>query len=310
MKTFRSITAFFLLASAFTACKKDSRDEPEPAKPAVEDLEIGLGNNEIGIIGKDFHFNANVSAADKIETVQVKIVQRSGETYSRTWNHEVLWEQYKGAKNTTIHKHFDIPADAVEGKYDFLIIVNDQNGTRLEIKKNFAIYAEANVPVNPTLSLFNVFVNEARFYRNGNFTSQGSRLKKGDLFNSQATIAGAKGSGKMYLLLISKKANHRPESIDKIDFSKVIVYDVYEHRDWTSTDFFSNSVFDLSTNTSIRSWPNLNIGAANDNNLPQPNPINGSKAWESGLYYFGVLYKNSTYNMGYYHYIEIPVEIN
>lgn len=42
-------------------------------------------------------------------------------------------------KNATVHKHFDIPENAVEGKYDFTIIVNDENGTTLEEKRNITI---------------------------------------------------------------------------------------------------------------------------------------------------------------------------
>jgi hypothetical protein len=310
MKTTITIAAFLLIISSFTACKKDNDGRPELSEPTIENLEIGLNNNEMGVIGKDFHFNADVLVTGKIENVQVKILPRSGETYVKAWSHEITWDSYKDAKNATVHKHFYIPTDAVEGKYDFLVIVNDQNGSKLEVKKSITIYSEANVPVNPAASIFNVFANEQRFYRNGNFITPGSGLKKGDKFTSQVTLSGVKGDGKMYLLLINKKLNHRPESIDKIDFSKVIVYDFYEHKGWANTDFFSNSVFDLATNTIVRVFPSFIIGAAMDNNLPQANAITGTKAWESGTYYYGVVYQNTTYNMGYYQYIEIPVVIN
>jgi hypothetical protein len=305
-----AMIALFFIAISFSACKKDNEQKLEPTQPTIENLEIGLNNNEIGVIGKDFHFNAEVLVSGKIADVQVKILPRSGETYARAWSHEIIWDSYKDAKNATVHKHFYIPTDAVEGKYDFIVIVNDQNGSKLEVKKSLTIYAEANVPVNPVASIFNIFKNDARFYRNGKFIVEGSSLSRGDKFVSQVTIADVKGDGKMYLLLINKKFNHRPESIDKIDFSKVIVYDVYEHKDWANADFFSNSVYDLSTNTPIRTFPNLSIGALNDNNLPQANPVNGVKAWESGTYYYGVVYQNTTYNIGYYQYIEIPIVIN
>src|SRR5690606_18817694 len=161
----------------------------------------------------------------------VKILPRSGETYAKAWELETTWDQYKNAKNATVHKHSDIPADAVEGKYDFLIIVNDQNGTTLEEKREINIYKAENLPVDPTLSLMNVNVNGSFFYRNGAFTVEGANLSENDKFSAQATIEGVKGDGKMYLLLINKKLGHRPESIDQIDFEKVIVYDVFEHKD-------------------------------------------------------------------------------
>jgi len=289
MKTKKTLLAILLITSVISACKKDEQDNPESKIATIENLEIGLNNNEIGIIGKDFHFNADVLASDKLETIEVKILPKSGETYLKPWKFELIWDQYKGARNANVHKHFTIPSYAAEGKYDFVITVNEQNGKKLEVKKSITIYSEANAPVNPTASIFNVFANNARFYRNGNFIVNGSKLKKGDLINAQVTISSVQGEGKMYVLFINKKFNHRPESIDKIDFTKVIVYDVVEHKGWTKTDFFSNSTFDLVTNITTRNWPDLTIGSAQDNNLPTPNAINGTKNWETGTYYFGVV---------------------
>lgn len=139
MKTTKLILASFFAAIAFTSCSNDD-SEKELATPAIDKIEIGLGNNEKATIGADFHFNAEITAADKIKNVQVKIMQKSGETYSKVWSHEITWTQYADAKNATVHKHFDIPEDAAEGKYDFIIIVNDQNGSKLEVKKNLTIY--------------------------------------------------------------------------------------------------------------------------------------------------------------------------
>jgi len=310
MKKRSTIFAFLIFAATLTACQKDDEVNPDVALPTISNLEVGLNNNEIGVIGKDFHFNADVLAATKIENVQIRILPRAGESYSKTWSHEITWDSYKDVKNTTIHKHFDIPTDAVEGKYDFLIIVNDQNGSKLEIKKGITIYAAENVPVSPTASIFTVFKNDERFYRNGKFITEGSTIKSGEKFTAQVTISNVKGDGRMYLLLINKKLNHRPESMDKIDFSKVIVYDTFEHKGWANSDFFSNYTFDAATNTPIRNLQSLAIGATADNNSPQANPINGSKAWESGNYYFGVVYLNTTHNIGFFQYIEVPVIIN
>lgn len=310
MKTKSILVAFLLITGLISACKKDNQDGSETKTATIENLEIGLNNNEIAIIGKDFHFNADVLVGDKLETIEVKILPKNGETYLKPWKFEVVWEEYKGAKNANVHKHFSLPVDAAEGKYDFVIIVNEQNGKKLELKKTITIYSEGNAPVNPAASIFNVFANNTRFYRNGNFVVNGSKLKKGDLVNAQVTISNVQGDGKMYILFINKKFNHRPESIDKVDSTKAIVYDVLEHKGWTKTDFFSNSTFDLATGTTTRNWPDIAIGGNQDNNSPTPNAITGTKNWESGTYYFGVVYKNSTHNISFYQYIEIPVEIN
>lgn len=313
MKTKQIVAATMLLfVSAFTACKKDDDKAPELTKPVIEGIEIGLNNNEIGVIDQDFHFNADITAGDKIDVVEIKILQKTGETYSKTWSHTVTWTQYKGSKNTNVHKHFSIPTEAAEGKYDFIITVTDENGTKLEEKRNITIYAAGNIPVNPTASIFNIMVNDDNsfFYTKGSFKEAGSSLKKGDKFNSQITISGVKGSGKMYILLINKKHNHRPESIDQIDFTKAIVYDVFEHKDEANTFDFTNTPADFSTNPfTVRRWPDLTIGGTTDNNVPAT-PINGTKAWETGTYYYGVVYLNTTHNISFHKYIEIPLNMN
>jgi len=300
----------FVLVSAalFTACKKD---DPVPlSRPAIDNVEIGLGNNGIGVIGQDFHFNADVVAGDKIGNIQVRIVQKSGETYSKAWQHEVTWDQYKGARNANVHKHFDVPADAPEGKYDFYIIVNDQNGTQLEEKRNITLYKKENLPVNPVLTIFTVSRNEKRFYRDGAFINPGEKFKKGDTLACQPAIDGVKGDGIMYVLLINKKLDHRPEAVDQIDLSKAIVYDVYEHKGMTATGTFSNFVYDMENFQVVRGIPRLVIGAEKDNNAPAAGTISGDKAWESGDYYLGVLYRNTTYNMNFYHYIDFSIDYN
>lgn len=203
MKTTKIFAAFIIAAFSFTACDNNDADpaDQDLAKPTIDKIELGLGNNEIGVIGEDFHFNAEVVAGDKIEKVQIKIVQRTTETYSKVWSHEINWPQYAGAKNATIHKHFDIPAEAVEGKYDFLIIITDQNGTKLEIKKNLTLYTAANLPVKPVVSVLTVFKNDDYFYRKGNYSEIGSFFKTADKFSSQVTISGVKGTFFRFLSL-------------------------------------------------------------------------------------------------------------
>lgn len=310
MKVTKLTAGLLLFLTAMSACKKDQQQENELAKPTIENLEIGLSNSAIGVIGRDFHLEADIVAGDKIENVQVHILPISGEVYAKQWKYELIWDQYKGVKNTNVHKHFDIPADAAEGKYNFVIIVNDVNGTRQEVNKTINIYSAANVPVNPTASVFNIFANDVRYYRNGKFVVEGEKLKKGDVIKSQVTINDVKGDGRMYILLINKKLNHRPESIDKIDFNKAIVYDVVEHKGWAKSDAFTNSIVDPVTFLPIRVFPAFTIGANSDNNAPTANAINGVKIWETGTYYLGAVYKNTTYNIGYFQYIEVPVEIN
>ncbi|RZJ52168.1 MAG: DUF4625 domain-containing protein [Flavobacterium sp.] len=305
MKRTKLFLVSLLSIMSFTACNNDDTEEEKPTA-TIDKIELGLGNNETAVIAQDFHFNAEIVAADKIADVQIKITQKNTETYTKAWSHKIIWTQYAGAKNATVHKHFDIPADAAEGKYDFNIIVNDQNGSKLEVKKNLTIYKQENLPLNPVASVFTVFLNDGFFYRKGAYKLEGEKYKKGDLLQSQLTLTGIKGSGKMYLLLIRKNANHNPESIDQIDFSKVIVYDVYEHKDMAEVGEFSNVPWNGTAFT--REMPQMIIGAAKDNNIPVQDLI-ANKAWASGDYIFKVLYKNTTYNINFSQSINVPIAL-
>ncbi|WP_439487954.1 DUF4625 domain-containing protein [Algoriphagus sp.] len=138
------INYLILLLSAgliFSSCQ-DEDEKPVLPVPKIENIEVGLGDNEMAEIGKDFHFEADVLAGDKIENILIHIKQRAGGNYADPWSFEVVWDEYKGLKNTNIHQHFDIPEDAVEGIYDFVITVNDQNGESVEVVRNLTIYSE------------------------------------------------------------------------------------------------------------------------------------------------------------------------
>ncbi len=295
-----------LITFTFSSCE----DDPEPVLPAptIENVEIGSGNNRIGVIGRDFHLDLDIVAGAKIELVGVRIEPIEGESYASTWNFELTWEQFKGAKNTNVHQHFDIPQDAVEGKYDFIITVTDENGTSLEETYKIEIVDPANLTVDPLLYIWMITTDQGDFhYVNETLENpQNVEFSKGEVLSSDATLKNVKGNGKMYLLLIKKNANHLPESVDAIDFSKVIVYDVFEHKNESEVYTFSSVIYDGSGGF-LRPSPTLTIGASSDNNSPQPKAINGDIAWESGEYYFGVVYTNSSHNISLHHYFGLSV---
>lgn len=304
----------FILSVFFTSCDKDDPENEEPKETAkITNIEIGLNNNEIGTIGKDFHFNAEVLAATKIDSVGIKIVPRPDETYEKAWSFEKTWPQYQNVKNALIHEHFSIPADAVEGKYDFIIIVKDQNGTTLEEKRAITLYLAANLPVDPQLFSFyagtvdNNYKILREIYNTANPDKTDLRISKDELLNARAAVSGLKGDGKAVIVLINKKHNHRPETLEAIDYSKVIVVDVAQHVGVPASGSFSTTTDRSTTPITLRK-PKLKIGADIDNNTPAGNPIDGLKAWESGQYYLGIIYKNTTYNMGLFEYINLQIE--
>ncbi|KOF01784.1 hypothetical protein OB69_15695 [Roseivirga seohaensis subsp. aquiponti] len=314
-KSLRFLLLSGFILSVFFSCEND---DPELVLPTVDNVEVGLNNNEIGVMGRDFHLNVEVLAGSKIDLVHVYIVPVDAETYEKFWSFGVTWDEYKGLKNATVHKHFDIPEDAVEGYYDFVIKVVDENGAILEEKRNITIYKAENLPVDPQIQEFSVsargdsfrvlYIHSRGGYRDPITQEYGNynvNIDKEETLSAVATISSLKDDGKIYILLINKKHNHRPESISSIDFTKAIVLDVFEHTNMEQKDRWTN--FDY-----LRpNFPNISvlpIGASVDNNLPNPIDISGIKAWESGTYYVGFIYENTTHNMNLFHYIEVAIE--
>lgn len=307
MKITKQTLTILLFLIAFTACKKDKPVfvEPENPKPKLSNLELGLGDSGIGVIGKDFHFNGDIVAVDKIDLVEVKMIQKATEKYSHLWKHEILWKNYKGLKNANVHKHFTIPKDAAEGKYDLIITIYDENGSKEEIKRDFEIYTQANLPVRAIISDLFIFSN----YRT-HYTLHGDRdkyptraVKKGDTLAVHAVLPFVKGDGKLCIVLVKKTANYNPKTIAELDLKKAIVYDIYEHKDQPQIFRFSNYIYEK------RPIPELIIGAQKDNNVPEANVISGEKTWETGAYNLIVLYHNFTKNLTTAQSIPINIDI-
>lgn len=303
MNTKKIIIALLLFGTAFQACKKDKEAEPEKDIPTATNVEIGSGNKQ-ALRGRDFHFNADVVAASKIKDVQVKILQKSGEKYTASWKFELNWAEYNSAKNTNVHKHFTIPAEAPEGKYDFYFIVLDENGTKLEIKEDLNIIDPANIPVDPKFDRDYVFRNDVMIYSMNKFIEPELIVKKGDELKLHAQVNDVKGDGILYSVLIKKNANHNPENIDKLDLSKAIVVTKVEHTGLAA----ASKITTLKKINGVYGGEAILIGADKDNNEPTANSINGEKAWESGKYNWVILYKNTTHNISAYKVIPITID--
>ncbi|WP_316814092.1 DUF4625 domain-containing protein [Pedobacter heparinus] len=301
--TKKIIVALLLFGTVFQACKKDKEVEPEKDVPTATNVEIGSGNKQ-ALRGRDFHFNADVVAASKIKDVQVKILQKSGENYTATWKFELTWAEYNGAKNTNVHKHFTIPSEAPEGKYDFYFIVLDENGTKLEIKEDLNIIDPANVPVDPKVGRDIISRNGTMIYYTDTFVEPELIVKKGDELTLHAQVSGIKGDGILYSVLIKKNANYFPESIANLDFNKVIVVTKVEHKGLGA----ASKVSTLKQINGVYGGESIVIGAEKDSNEPTANPINGEKTWESGKYNWVILYKNTTHNISSYKVIPITID--
>lgn len=299
MKKVKLFLLFFVTVASFTACDNDD-NKTILSKPTATNVEIGTANNKRALIGRDFHFNADIVAGDKIADVQLKILPKKGETYAKDWKFELSWIEYKGAKNTTVHKHFTIPAEAPEGKFDFYFIVKDENGTELEIKEELTITDPANMPADPLIGRDMLSRNEDLIYYIGTWVEPELIFKKNDLLTAHAQVSQIMGDGILYSVLIKKSLNYYPESIDNLDFKKVIVISKVEHKGLPA----ASKIATLQKINDVWGGESITIGAEKD---ADGTAITGDKAWQSGQYNWVVLYKNTTYNISTYKSMSITI---
>lgn len=299
MKKAKLFMLLLIVATAFTACDND--DTNEVLKPTATNIEIGTANNKKALIGRDFHFNADVLAGDKIADVQLKILPKKGETYTKDWKFELSFIEYKGAKNTNIHKHFNIPADAPEGKYDFSFIVLDENGTQLEIKEVLTITDPANMPADPLIGRDMLSRNDDLIYYMETWNEQELIFKKNDKITAHAQVSQIMGDGILYSILIKKSLNYHPESIDNLDLKKVIIVSKVEHKGLAPASKIST----LQKINDVWGGESIVVGADKD---ADGNPTTADKSWQSGQYNWVILYKNTTHNLSVYK--SMPITIN
>ena len=286
-------------AGLFISCKKDE-EVPEISQPKAENVEIGYANNKQAIRGRDFHFNADLLAGDKIESVQVKILPKAGVTYTSSWKMEIAWNEFKGLKNANVHKHFTIPLEAPEGKFDFFFIVNDANGSKLELKEDFQIFDAANMPVDPIVDRDIFSRNDEMIYYMNTYVENPLLFKKGDKFTARAQIKQIQGDGTLYTALIKRTLNYFPETIDKLDLTKAIIISKVEHKDLGP----ASKVNTYKLVDGALSGDDIIIGAEKDGLGSQ---IAGDRQWQSGQYNLVILYKNTTFNMSTFKSIPITI---
>lgn len=272
-----------------SGCKKDKPDAA-PVKPIADNIEIGYANNKRAIRGRDFHLNADVIAGNKITTVIVQILQKAAGTYSGSWKFELTWEEFAGVKNTNVHKHFTIPNEAPEGIYDFVFIVNDENGTRLELREELTIIDAANLPVDPIVDRDIFFRNGTMIYYMNTYVENPLLFKKNDAFTARTQIKQIQGNGVLYTALINRKLKYFPETVNQLDFSKCIIISKVEHSGLGA----ASSISTLRNINGVWGGDTMEIGAEKD---AVGNTISGPKSWETGQYDLVILYHNSSYNI-------------
>ena len=148
---FRKISFILLGITFLVSCSKDeNKNEQQLSAPIIESLEIGEQNAKTAYIADEFHLEATFIAEAGIKEVKLQITYPNGDSSVRI---EQTFPEFVGLKGGHIHKHFDIPADAKEGNYDFLLTITGQNDKKISVKETIVVEKKIDFTENNSLSL-------------------------------------------------------------------------------------------------------------------------------------------------------------
>ncbi len=279
LNTFRIMnTRVFLIVIAFaaglffTSCEKD--DDVAP-KPIINNLELGIGNSHVAYIGADLHIEAEIVAEGKIDKITVEIHQEEGSTDEIV----VGYDEFAGLKNTTFHKHVDIPATTVAGTYHCHITVTDMDGNSTTVEEEVSIEAMVDDKA-PVITISSSPENGKNFANGETISISGS-------ITDNISLAG------LVVALVYETDNIADTDVSGITNTKAIVMlHTHDFEDPDETDFSAS----------------IKVGAVNDNNMT-PVAIQGDNAWKSGNYYILVKSKDAMGNWAFSNHYPIVINL-
>ena len=268
--TIKTIALLFVATMVlfFTSC-----DEEEFDKPVISDMEIGLSDSHIGYIGADLHMEGEIEAAGTLGDVLVEVYQdASSVTIDSTYT------DYEGLKNSTFHKHLDIPDETTAGTYQLRITVYDQEGQYSTYEDEITI-EESDDEEAPEISV-------------SSFADSTKTLTTGDYITITGTVTDNISLGGIFIGLVYESDNIADSDVGG---SNTYVIPVLHTHDFDDPDEYD---FDAS----------IEIGAEYDNNMT-PALIEGDNAWKSGDYYILVKSKDANGNWGYSKHYPITISL-
>ncbi len=256
---FLTIFSSIAIMAMVSSCSKDDESIP---KPVISNLEVGLNNSHVAYAGADLHLEAEIVAEGKINKITVEIHQEEGSSNEIV----VEYDEFKGLKNTTFHKHVDIPATTPLGNYHCHITVSDMEGSSTTVEEEIAIQEMLDT-VAPVLTISSA-------------PTDGQTFANSETISISGHVEDNIALGGMLVALVYESDGIADENVTANN-SKVIVM----HH----THDFGEDPDEYTFNASIV------VGAATDNNTT-PAPIQGNNAWKKGNYYILVRVKDAKGN--------------
>ncbi|MDQ1772995.1 DUF4625 domain-containing protein [Labilibaculum sp. A4] len=257
----------------FSSC--DNNDDETVQKPVVSNLELGIGDSHIGYIGADLHIEAEIVAEGKIDKITVEIHQEEGSTDEIV----VEYDEFAGLKNTTFHKHVDIPATTFAGTYHCHITVTDMDGNSTTVEEEVSIESMVDDKA-PVITISSSPENGKNFANGETISISGS-------ITDNISLAG------LVVALVYETDKIADADVSGAANTKVIVMlHTHDFEDPDESDFSAT----------------IEVGAANDNNMT-PVAIQGDNAWKSGNYYILVKSKDAMGNWAFSNHYPIVINL-
>ena len=234
----------------FTSC------ENKISKPQINSLELGADNSKIGVIGSDLHIEAEVAAEAKIDDITIEIHTED----EKGWVYDSTFTEFYDKKNTTFHKHIEIPVEADTGRYHFHFTVTDQDGYQTTVEEELSIQFPSD-GVAPVITITGTPV-------------KGQSFNKGVTISISGFVSDDIALGGIYIGLVREGQNLSDEEVNAVNTITILHY--HDFNDPTRYEFSAG----------------ITVGAAQDNNIA-PKDITGDIAWQSSNYYILVKCKDA-----------------
>lgn len=266
MKTKMNFLAIFLVIAAMAITTSCEDDETTP-RPVITLTELGYENSKTGYAGTELHIEAEIVAEGTIDVITIEIHpegehgdEHEGEhEHGEEWEVDTTYSEFSGLKNTTFHKHIDIPTTAETGHYHFHFIVTDMEGYQTVMEEEI----EIQVPDD----------NEAPTITIANAPQENEEFADGETIRITGTITDNIALGGIYVGLV--RENQNLENAEVNATNTITLLHTHDFPNPMSYDFDASIV----------------VGAASDNN-PDPSDLtgdlDGGAAWQSGNYYLVV----------------------
>lgn len=251
------ICAFLITNLLFISCEK----EDKVARPEISELELGIGNNHVAYIGSDLHIEAEIVAEGVINQVIVEIHQEEGSSEEIV----ATFDEFAGKKNTTFHKHIDIPDGTTAGTYHCHLTVTDKEGYETTVEEEISLEELADTEA-PTLTMSTT-------------PESGKSFTNGQTISISGTVTDNNALGGLLVALVKETDNITDDNVSGTNTSVIVMLHTHDFSSPKSHAFTASIV----------------VGATNDNNMT-PAPIQGNNAWRTGNYYILVKGKDAKNN--------------